>query len=90
MQAIIDFWKLPNVEIIASPKERDNIDSYSGDIEIAILETIARRPYTPDDFHDFLGIHINEINKYLGKLEATNKIKTVQLERGVFYELKHK
>ncbi len=90
MQAIIDFWKLPNVEIIASPKERESIDSYSGDIETAIVETIARRPCTLDDLHNFLGIHINEINKYLGKLEANNKIKTVQLERGVFYELKHK
>jgi len=90
MQAIIDFWKLPNVEIIASPVERSSIESYSGDIETAIIETIARRPCTLDDLHNFLGIHINEINKYLGKLEANNKIKTVNLERGVFYELKHK
>lgn len=90
MQAIIDFWKLPNVEIIASPDERSSIDSYSGDIETAIIETIARRPCTLDDLQHFLGIHINEINKYLGKLEASNKIGTVNLERGVFYELKHK
>jgi len=90
MQEIIDFWKLPNVEIIASPPERTTIESYSGDIETAILETIARRPCTLDDLHNFLGIHINEINKYLGALEANNKIETVNLERGVFYELKHK
>ncbi len=90
MQAIIDFWELPNVEIIASPDERRNIESYSGDIETAIIETITRRPCTLDDLQHFLGIHINEINKYLGKLEANNKIKTVNLERGVFYELKHK
>jgi len=90
MQAVIDFWQLPNVEIIASPKERDSIDAYSGDIETAIVETITRRPCTLDDLHRFLGIHINEVNKYLGKLEANNKIKTVRQERGVFYELKHK
>ena len=90
MQAIIDFWELPNVEIIASPDERSSIESYSGDIEKAILETIARRPCTLDDLHNFLGIHINEINKYLGKLEAGNIIETVNLKRGVFYELKHK
>ncbi len=90
MQAIIDFWELPNVEIIASPEERSSIESYSGDIETAILETIARRPCTLDDLHNFLGIHINEINKYLGKLEASGKIETVALDRGVFYELKHK
>ncbi len=45
---------------------------------------------TLDDLHNFLGIHINEINKYLGALEANNKIRTVNLERGVFYQIKHK
>ncbi|WP_111707844.1 radical SAM protein [Lutibacter citreus] len=90
LHAIIDFWKLPNAEIIASPDKRSNIESYNGNIETAILETIARRPCTLDDLHTFLGIHINEINKYLAGLEAKSKIKTVNLERGVFYELKHK
>ncbi len=90
LQEIIDYWNLPKVEIIASAPERKSIESYSGDIETAILETIARRPCTLDDLHNFLGIHINEINKYLGTLEANNKIETVKLERGVFYELKHK
>lgn len=50
----------------------------------------ARRPCTFDDLHHFIGIHVNEINKYLGTLEANNKIETVRLERGVFYELKNK
>jgi len=90
LQEIIEYWNLPNVEIIASVQDRTSIDSYSGDIETAILETIARRPCTLDDLHRFLGIHVNEINKYLGPLEANNKIETVHLERGVFYELKHK
>ena len=90
LQEIIDYWNLPNVEIISSVQDRTSIDSYSGDIETAILETIARRPCTLDDLHRFLGIHVNEINKYLGTLEAKNKIKTVNLDRGVFYELKHK
>jgi len=90
LQEIIDYWNLPKVEIIASALERTSIESYSGDIEAAILETIARRPCTLDDLHNFLGIHINEINKYLGTLEVNNKIETVKLERGVFYELKQK
>jgi wyosine [tRNA(Phe)-imidazoG37] synthetase (radical SAM superfamily) len=90
LQEIVEYWNLPNVEIIASAHERTFIESYSGDIENAILETIARRPCTLDDLHRFLGIHVNEINKYLGTLEANNKIVTVSLERGVFYELKHK
>ncbi|MFA9391502.1 MAG: radical SAM protein [Prolixibacteraceae bacterium] len=90
LQQISDYWNIPNVEIIAAAQERTSVESYSGDIETAILETIARRPCTLDDLHNFLGIHVNEINKYLGTLEANNKIETVQLERGVFYELKHK
>lgn len=90
LQEIVDYWNLPKVEIIAAAQERTAVDSYSGDIETAILETIARRPCTLDDLHHFLGIHVNEINKYLGTLEAKNLIETIQLERGVFYELKHK
>lgn len=90
MQAIVDFWEMPNIEIIASPDKRSSIESYRGDIETAIIETIARRPCTLDDLHNFLGIHINEINKYLGNLETGGKIKTINLERGLFYELKHK
>ena len=90
LQEIVDVWNLPYVEIIASAPERESIESYSGNIEAAILETIARRPCTLDDLHNFLGVHINEINKYLGTLEANNKIVTVNLERGAFYELKQK
>ena len=90
MQGIINYWDLQNVEIIASPPQRSTIESYNGDIETAILETISRRPCTLDDLNIFLGIHTNEINKYLGGLEANGKIKTVNFERGIFYELKHK
>jgi wyosine [tRNA(Phe)-imidazoG37] synthetase (radical SAM superfamily) len=90
LQKIVDTWDLPNVEIIASAPERESIESYSGDIETAIMETIARRPCTLDDLHRFLGIHINEINKYLGTLEAENKISSQRLARGIFYEVEKK
>ncbi|NCD13520.1 MAG: radical SAM protein, partial [Epsilonproteobacteria bacterium] len=90
LQAVIDYWKLPNVEIIAAVQGRTAVASYSGDIAATILETIARRPCTLEDLHHLLGIHVNEINKYLGTLEAEGKIITQTLERGVFYELKHK
>jgi wyosine [tRNA(Phe)-imidazoG37] synthetase (radical SAM superfamily) len=87
---IIDFWGFDNVEIIASQLQRTNISSYRSDIESAILETVARRPCTLDDLHRLLGIHVNEINKYLGTLETEGKITTQSLERDVFYELKYK
>ncbi|GAG92779.1 unnamed protein product, partial [marine sediment metagenome] len=41
---------------------------------------------TLDDLVKILGLHISEINKYLDVLEADNKIKSVQQERGVFYQ----
>ena len=87
MQEIINAWNLPNIEIIASPPKRVNIESYRDDVETAILETIARRPCTLDDLHSLLAIHVNEINKYLGTLEGKSKIKAVRLDRGVFYEI---
>ena len=90
LQHIIDFWEFNNIEIIASQLQRTKISSYRSDVESAILETIARRPCTLDDLHRFLGIHVNEINKYLGTLEKEEKITTQSLERGVFYELKYK
>lgn len=90
LQHIIDFWGFDNVEIIANQIERTTISSYRSDVESAILETIARRPCTLDDLHRLLGIHVNEINKYLGTLETEGKITTQSLDRGVFYELTHK
>lgn len=90
LQKVIDPWDIPNVEIIASAALRTDIDSYSTDIEGTILATIARRPCTLGDLNQILGIHINEINKYLGTLEMNSKIKTTTLERGIFYELINK
>ena len=86
LQKVIDDWKLSNIEIIAPATDRKDMESYNTDIEGTILNTIARRPCTLGDLHQILGIHINEINKYLGVLELNNKIKTTTLERGVFYE----
>jgi len=88
LKKIGDYWKLNNVEIIAAAPERKNIQSYRNDAETAIIETIARRPCTLDDLVKILGLHINEINKYLDVLEAEGKIEAVRQERGVFYTKK--
>ncbi len=87
LQEIVDFWGLDNVEIIAAAPERKNIKSYREDTESAILETISRRPCTVADLGKILGLHINEINKYLDVLASENKIKSVREERGLFYKL---
>jgi len=88
LQRVSDYWNLDNVKIIVPSSERKNIHIYRNDIETAIVETIARRPCTLDDLTKILGMHINEINKYLDVLEAEEKIETVEQERGVFYQIK--
>ena len=90
LQKIVDYWEIDNVEIIAAAPERKNIQSYRKDAESVILGTITRRPCTLDDLVKILGLHINEINKYLDVLEAESKIEAVRQERGLFYQVKHK
>lgn len=87
LQRIVEIWNLPNVDIIASVPQRKNIKSYRKDTEVAILETISRRPCTLDDLSQILGLHFNEINKYLGVLEEEKKITTIKQDRGFFYTL---
>ncbi len=90
LEQIADFWGLDNIEIIAAAPSRKEVKSFRDDVESAILETIFRRPCTVDDLVKILGLHISEINKYLDVLEADNKIKSVQQERGVFYQTTNK
>jgi wyosine [tRNA(Phe)-imidazoG37] synthetase (radical SAM superfamily) len=88
LQNIIDLWQLDNVEIIASSAIRKDNKSFRKDTENAIVETISRRPCTLEDLEKILGLHVNEINKYLDVLDSDNKIETYRQERGIFYQLK--
>jgi len=90
LQRILEFWQLGNAEIIAKAPERKQILSYRNDVESAILETIARRPCTLSDLTKILGLHTNEVNKYLDVLEADEKIRAVKQERGFFYQIKRR
>lgn len=90
LEKIKDFWGLDYIEIIAAAPERKNLQSYREDTETAILETISRRPCTVEDLIKILGLHINELNKYLDVLEAENKIESIRLERGTFYQKHNK
>ncbi|MBN1338920.1 MAG: radical SAM protein [Bacteroidales bacterium] len=90
LKEIVRLWSLPGTEIIAPVPGRKKIASYRPDAENAILETISRRPCTLDDISKVVGLHINEVNKYLGVLEHEGKIKTSRQERGLFYSLSDK
>jgi len=87
LRRIVDYWNVDNVEIIAAVPDRKIIKSYRADVENSIMETIARRPCTLDDLSKILGIHVNEINKYLGVLDGDHKLQTIRQERGLFYQL---
>ncbi len=88
LEEISAFFGMEEVEIIAPPQERHELKSYRSDLEGAILETISRRPCTLADLEKMLGLHLNEINKYLGVLEESGKIETSIQERGTFYQIR--
>lgn len=87
LDSIKEYWNLGNVEVIAAVPDRKMIKSYRQDSETAILETIARRPCTLEDLSGILGLHINEVNKYLGVLQGDNRITFSRQDRGIFYHL---
>jgi wyosine [tRNA(Phe)-imidazoG37] synthetase (radical SAM superfamily) len=87
LNKITKSWNLKNVEIISSVSERKKVGSFRKDTEAVILETIMRRPCTVSDLSEILGLHENEINKYLSTLENDKKITRTDLPRGTFYRL---
>jgi wyosine [tRNA(Phe)-imidazoG37] synthetase (radical SAM superfamily) len=87
LEHVIDFFQLENVSIIAAVPERKPLLAYRKDIESAILGTIARRPCTLKDLSEILGLHTNEVKKYIDSLHTGKKIKIVKQKRGLFYQL---
>ncbi|MFP4471685.1 MAG: radical SAM protein, partial [Bacteroidales bacterium] len=88
LQLVKEYFGFPQTEIIAAAASRQQGKAYRQDTESAILETIVRRPCTIEDLSRILGLHINEINKYLAALEEKQKITSTQLDRGVFYQVR--
>ncbi|MFO7999907.1 MAG: radical SAM protein [Marinilabilia sp.] len=85
LEAISQKMLFKNCEIVAASPVREKTKAYREDTEQTILETIARRPCTIQDMREILGLHVNEINKYLDVLEADGKVTTEMGERGIFY-----
>lgn len=88
LKRVMEIIGLDNIEIISKVQKRKELLSYRKDAEATILETIARRPCTLDDLATILGLHVNEINKYLDVLNKENKIESIEQERGCFYKCK--
>jgi len=88
LQRIVDFWGIEKVEIIKKVSRKKTKKAYRQDVETAILETIRRRQCTLEDLEQILGLHRNEINKYLAQMESEALLETVLLERGGFFQIK--
>lgn len=70
--------KLP-VEMVAD-FDRMTSKAYHRDLEDAITELLRRRPTRKDEMALALGVHPNEIVKYLQVLEERRKIKRLKIE----------
>jgi wyosine [tRNA(Phe)-imidazoG37] synthetase (radical SAM superfamily) len=88
MEEIAEFLEPLPVKIIAKFQARNKIRSYHKDVEQQIIETIKRRPCTDKDLSEMLGLHINEINKYLSELLHEGSVTSQQQERGTFFRAK--
>jgi wyosine [tRNA(Phe)-imidazoG37] synthetase (radical SAM superfamily) len=73
-EVIVDFDKLVLHE---TPK---------GDIELEILSLLKRRPCTIGDISNSLGLHRNEVIKYIEKLVTDNSIKRSKQGEKWYYE----
>jgi len=76
------------VEIIAKAQQEIAVPPVPEDIEAAIAATLKRRPSTAEDLSVTLGLHINEISKYLRQLNSEHKISVRREQRGIFYSWK--
>ncbi|KPL00789.1 MAG: hypothetical protein AMJ90_07735, partial [candidate division Zixibacteria bacterium SM23_73_2] len=80
------FEKSHRVEIISDFKRKTK-KSYHKDLERAILELLKRRPTRDDEMATSLGVHKNELLKYLNILENEKKIKRKKAKdkKGFFF-----
>jgi wyosine [tRNA(Phe)-imidazoG37] synthetase (radical SAM superfamily) len=72
-------------EITGKPSSRSGIGSFSGDAMECIIQTISRRPCTVEDLSSILGMHQNEVNKYIQLLIEEGRVAEKREERGIFF-----
>ena len=70
------------------PEFKGSSKAYSADIEGRIVSLLSRRPCTLSDICAPLGLHTNEVVKYLGKLERAGKITTQWSQDRKYYAYK--
>ena len=71
------------MEIIATPQVRKKTRAYRTDMEICHPGNPQTASlHSSPDLVRILGVHENELNKYLGVLEAAGRIEAVSERRG--------
>ncbi|MDE4908265.1 radical SAM protein [Methanogenium marinum] len=85
MEIIADSLGFPGIDIVEGLQSRSDIASFSQDVRESILGTIRRRPCTIDDLSRILGLHPNEVRKYIDPLLAEGCITEERETRGIFY-----
>ncbi len=76
LESIVKKWNDLPVEIIKRIKNREEIASFSKNLENNIVNTISRRPLTIDDLIVLTGKNRLELFKYIDVLEKEKKIRT--------------
>lgn len=82
LEQLVDYFT-PRAEVIAefssdfSPSTKAN--------EETILAMLQRRPCSAKEISAVLGLHPNEVSKYIGKLERTNQIHTSSTKGNPYY-----
>jgi len=71
-------------EIIARFSRRGQ-KAYKKDVEHQILDLLGRRPVTVRDISEALGIHENEVIKYLESLSESGEVKTARFQENTYY-----
>lgn len=85
LEIIASYLAEESVEIIAGFTPKKKMAAFDKDIANAILSTIKRRPCTAQDLSAVLGLHVNELNKYIHTLLEQNSIETDKSKRGLFF-----
>ncbi|URA09587.1 radical SAM protein [Thermospira aquatica] len=73
------------IDIVKRYTVRSELSRYHQDVEVAILEAVARRPMRLDDLSVMLGRNSEEIMAYLDILQREGKIQPVIQDHEIFY-----
>ena len=87
LEQIVREWKNLPIEIIKRVKAREEIPSFSKNLENSILNTIVRRPLTINDLMTLTGKNRLELLKYIDVLEKEKKVKPEIVGDRIFYAI---